>query len=134
MMQQRHTHFKVKGINTPILLSDLAMYSHYYKENRFFSAIKKAIGKIGKKACEKFLQIYYLFQSDHVPTQKKILLVAAMGYFISPIDLIPDFIVPFVGFTDDLAVAEIILLTFKSSLTEEIKQLAHKRTLEIFRG
>jgi uncharacterized membrane protein YkvA (DUF1232 family) len=38
-----------------------------------------------------------------VPWQRKTIVVAALLYFISPIDSIPDF-APFVGYLDDLGV------------------------------
>ncbi len=38
-----------------------------------------------------------------LPTNKVILIVAGLIYFVSPIDLIPDFI-PVVGYLDDLAI------------------------------
>lgn len=44
----------------------------------------------------------------------------ALVYFITPIDLIPDF-VPALGFTDDIAVALMIMKRFSSDI-EEYKQ------------
>ncbi len=44
----------------------------------------------------------YIALSDHeVPTSAKILVFIVVGYALSPIDLIPDFI-PILGFLDDL--------------------------------
>lgn len=131
-MRKFTADYKAPKANTPILLSDLLMYSHYYKENRFFSSLKKAARKVGKEATMKLLLLYYLFKSDKVSNYSKLLLLASLGYFISPIDLIPDFLVPIIGFTDDLAVAELILYTLRSSLTDEIRRLAESRTRQIF--
>ena len=38
-----------------------------------------------------------------MPLKTKMVIYGALGYFISPIDVIPDFI-PVVGFTDDIGV------------------------------
>ncbi|WP_194774250.1 YkvA family protein [Pararhodonellum marinum] len=52
------------------------------------------------------------------------LLVLALVYFISPVDLIPDFI-PVIGYVDDLSV---ILAVFKSVQTDIEKFLEWERT------
>jgi uncharacterized membrane protein YkvA (DUF1232 family) len=44
-----------------------------------------------------------------VPAGKKVKLVAAIAYFISPIDLIPEGLVGPIGYLDDIAVASYIL-------------------------
>ena len=49
-----------------------------------------------------------------------IMFAFALIYFITPIDLIPDF-VPALGFTDDIAVALMIMRRFSSDI-EEYKQ------------
>ena len=46
-----------------------------------------------------------------------IMFVFALVYFITPIDLIPDF-VPALGFTDDIAVALMIMRRFSSDIEE----------------
>ncbi|MEO6726472.1 MAG: YkvA family protein [Blastocatellia bacterium] len=50
-----------------------------------------------------------LFRDSRVPTTEKALLVGAIIYVISPIDLIPDFI-PFIGEIDDLYLVSLVLL------------------------
>ncbi len=47
-----------------------------------------------------------------VPREKKIKLVAAVAYFISPLDFIPEAILGPVGYMDDLAVAAYVLNDF----------------------
>jgi uncharacterized membrane protein YkvA (DUF1232 family) len=49
-----------------------------------------------------FLKLLYrLFKDARVPTAEKALLVGAIIYVISPLDLIPD-VIPFIGEVDDL--------------------------------
>jgi len=62
-------------------------------------------------ACElirKALTLYVLFKSDEVSASIKVLIVAALGYFICPIDLIPD-LIPFFGYSDDLTLMAALL-------------------------
>ncbi len=46
--------------------------------------------------------IYRLFKDARVPLHLKTVLVLALIYVISPIDLIPDLLIPVVGYMDDL--------------------------------
>lgn len=53
----------------------------------------------------KFIKLYYrLFQDRRVPFQLKGVLILALIYVISPIDLIPDWILPMFGYVDDLII------------------------------
>jgi uncharacterized membrane protein YkvA (DUF1232 family) len=47
--------------------------------------------------------MYYALQDADTPAWAKAVIIGALGYFISPIDLIPD-VTPVVGFVDDLGV------------------------------
>jgi uncharacterized membrane protein YkvA (DUF1232 family) len=53
----------------------------------------------------KFVRLYWrLFQDRRVGIYLKFILLVALAYVISPIDLIPDWIVPILGGIDDLVV------------------------------
>jgi len=53
--------------------------------------------------------LYRLFKDGRVPKTEKALLIGAIVYVISPLDLIPDFI-PFIGEVDDLYLIALTLL------------------------
>ena len=59
--------------------------------------------KAGIKVIYYALLLFYALQSDKVTVAEKALIIGALGYFILPIDIIPDFMVP-IGYGDDLAV------------------------------
>ncbi len=66
--------------------------------------------------------------SPDTPLSAKILLVAAIVYFLSPIDLIPDFI-PVIGYVDDLIIVPtLIWLAFRQ--IEAARRAAENR--EVF--
>jgi uncharacterized membrane protein YkvA (DUF1232 family) len=52
---------------------------------------------------EEVVAAYFAALDSRTPTRVRGTLLAALAYFVMPIDLVPDFIVGF-GFTDDLAV------------------------------
>ena len=58
--------------------------------------------------------VYHLAKSGRIPLKTKILAALALGYLVSPIDLIPDFI-PVLGQLDDaLIVPLLVALTLRS--------------------
>lgn len=85
----------------------MIMETNYLDYQKYFSApelqekIKNVAKKAGLKVIYAVLLLYYVLQDPNVPTADKAKICGALGYFILPIDLIPDAI-PVAGFTDDL--------------------------------
>jgi uncharacterized membrane protein YkvA (DUF1232 family) len=66
------------------------------------------------------MQTYQLVLNDErTPRLSKILLAVAIFYFISPIDLIPDFI-PVIGHLDDLIIVPCLVLLALSMIPKEV--------------
>jgi uncharacterized membrane protein YkvA (DUF1232 family) len=78
-------------------------YSNEYSEEKFLVKVKRYALKAGSEVIEKALCMYEALRDDDTPGWAKTIIIAALGYFISPIDVIPD-VAPVVGFTDDLGV------------------------------
>jgi uncharacterized membrane protein YkvA (DUF1232 family) len=91
-------------------------YSISYSETGFWSKIK-SVGKRIPFAREVVAMFYCLADPD-TPVWVKALIVAALGYFIAPVDAIPD-ILPFIGFTDDAAVITTTFVGIKKNITAE---------------
>ena len=70
--------------------------------------------------------MYYALKDPKTSIKVKVILAAALAYFIMPIDVIPDWILGF-GFTDDLAVIVMVLKQLSGSVTEEHYSLARRR-------
>lgn len=60
------------------------------------------------KLVKRAQQLWDYFNSGKVSGMEKVLIVAALLYLISPIDLVPDFI-PVVGWLDDIGVAGLVM-------------------------
>lgn len=76
--------------------------SHYSDEG-FWSKAKKYAKKAGEKTMTPALKMYYSAQDPDTPTWAKSTMYGALGYFILPLDAIPD-ITPVAGYTDDIGI------------------------------
>lgn len=110
---------------------EVQKYGTYYSDNRFWKKVERVAKKVGATVLLPVFTLYYMLQDDKVSLQHKAYIVGALGYFILPIDLIPDGILPVIGFTDDIAVMTLVLKLVKDSITPEIKALANARVSEI---
>lgn len=67
-----------------------------------------------------FYLLCKLSLDKEVPAKAKALLVSAIAYYISPIDLLPEALVGVLGFVDDLALAAYVLNTVINDTSYEI--------------
>ncbi|MCK5727051.1 MAG: DUF1232 domain-containing protein [Thiotrichaceae bacterium] len=74
-----------------------------YSDDSFWEKVKGYALSAGEAVLKPALKMYYSAQDADTPIWAKGTIYGALGYFISPIDAIPD-IVPFVGYSDDLAI------------------------------
>lgn len=69
------------------------------------------------------LAAWYCTRDPSTPRRVRLTLLAALGYFVLPIDAIPD-ILPLVGFTDDAAVIAAAIAAVAGSITDSHRQQA----------
>ncbi len=65
------------------------------------------------------LALYLARKDPRVPLKSKILIAIAVGYLLSPIDLIPDFI-PVIGQLDDILIVPALIVYAVKSIPSEI--------------
>jgi len=106
-------------------------YSMSYDEGSFWEKIKNFAKKAGKEVIEKALILFYTLQDPETPLWAKTVIVGALGYFISPIDAIPD-VIPVIGYADDLAVLVGALATVATCITPEHRSKAQNKVSEWF--
>jgi len=69
----------------------------------------------------KYVRLYWrLFGDRRVSAFLKVVLILALVYVVSPVDLIPDFTVPFLGQLDDLVIAVFALRFFLTMSPAEV--------------
>ncbi|MBD2258612.1 DUF1232 domain-containing protein [Pseudanabaena sp. FACHB-2040] len=65
-----------------------------------YPPLQRILTSLGLPITEKVLTLYYCFCDRDTPAWAKTVIVGALGYFILPLDAIPD-ITPVAGYTDD---------------------------------
>lgn len=101
-------------------------YQNNYSESGFWTKLKKVARKAGVKVIYASLLLYYVLRNPATPQADRTKILGALGYFILPIDLIPDFI-PGAGFTDDLAALTWALYSVAKNVTPEVKIMARQK-------
>lgn len=106
-------------------------FSKEYSDEGFWEKIKKYAKAAGESALEPALKMYYASTDSDTPAWAKGTIYAALGYFISPIDAIPD-ITPVVGYADDVGVLCAAVAATAAHIKEEHVEKAKKTLAQWF--
>ena len=106
-------------------------YANKFSQSDFVEKIANIAKRDGDKLVYAALILYYTLQSDKVSAANKALIIGALGYMISPLDVIPDAI-PIAGLTDDLAVLLFVLKKVWTDVDPDIQQKAKERLSKWF--
>lgn len=101
-------------------------YAKDFSEESFWQKIKNYARQAGLKTAYTGLLLYYAYKRKDTPGWAKKLVLGVLGYFISPIDALPDF-TPLLGYTDDLGVLTFGLVTIACYIDKEVKGKARKQ-------
>ena len=112
--------------------ADLSTYEKHFSFNGLMTKIKDTAKKAGLKAIYMALLLYYALESPTISTLDKAIIYGALGYFISPIDIVPD-ILPLIGLSDDIAVLAWAFSRVKHNVTDMTREKA-KTKLKIWFG
>lgn len=110
---------------------NIEKYQDRYNEQDFLKKVTKAARKAGIKVVYLALLLYYVLKSPDVKSADKGKIWGALGYFILPVDLIPDFI-PIAGYTDDLAALLWAFYAVARNVTPKIEAKAKSKLRDWF--
>ena len=106
-------------------------YAAAFSDDGFWSKLAGFAKAAGSEVVEKALWLYYAFQHKGTPAWAKTAIVAALGYFISPIDAIPD-LLPMVGYADDLGVLALAVATVAAYIDQAVRDQAAAKMRDWF--
>lgn len=109
---------------------DFEKYEDKYSEAGLWDKIRKNIAKIGVKVIYQALLLFYVAQSPNCPAKIKAGIIGALGYLISPLDLIPDFM-PGIGFADDAAAIAAAVALAQVYINDEIRAQARAKIVDL---
>lgn len=90
-------------------------------EASFWKKLLKVAGKI--PFAEDAAAAYFCAADPKTPSKVRAILLAALAYFVVPVDAIPDFVAGF-GFTDDAAVLALAISLVASHIDEDHRKRA----------
>ena len=112
-------------------IPDLQKYKDKFSQQNCIEKIQRIAKRAGAKLVYIALILYYLMQSDKVSLKDKAIIIGALGYLISPIDVVPDAI-PIAGLADDLAVLLYALGKVWSQVDDNLKDKAKEKLSKWF--
>jgi uncharacterized membrane protein YkvA (DUF1232 family) len=76
--------------------------------------------------------LYLAYKRKDVPVIAKIIIIIAVGYALSPIDLIPDFI-PVLGYLDDLLILPLLVFVVLKLIPKHVMSECRKQAKDMWK-
>lgn|SRR5690554_3969436 len=112
-------------------MSEVSKFEKEYSSDSFWDKVVKVAKTAGYEVIEKALWLYYAAQDPKTPLWAKTTIYGALGYFIMPLDVIPDF-TPVAGYSDDLGVLLAALGAVAMYVTDDVKTQAKQKLKDWF--
>ena len=106
-------------------------YAGAYSEDSLWQKITAFAAIAGREIIKRVLILYYCWCDPETPPQAKVIILGALGYFIAPLDAIPDLMAG-VGFSDDLGALGAALSMIAIHVKPEHKQQAEEKLRTLF--
>jgi len=112
-------------------IPDFMQYSNKFTKGEFVEKISRIAKRAGAKLVYAALVLFYTLQSEKISVKDKAIIIGALGYLISPLDVVPDAI-PIAGLSDDLAVLIFVLQKIWGDVSDDVKQKAKAKLSQWF--
>ena len=93
----------------------------------FWQTARRAASKV--PMMNEVVAAYFCAMDPATPARVRGILLAALAYFILPLDFVPDFLM-FVGFSDDVAVLTAAIAAVRSNITDAHRDAAKEALRE----
>ena len=107
-------------------------YKKEYNEKNFLDKMKRVLKIIGVKGVYMLLILYNTLQRKDIPPKEKSIIIGALGYFLLPLDALPD-ITPIVGYSDDIFALGMAILKVMPFIDDEIKKKSKEQIKKWFK-
>ncbi|MEO0733859.1 MAG: YkvA family protein [Bacteroidota bacterium] len=107
-------------------MKKLAEYRRYFSESRFWTKLKNYATAAGVKAVYSALLLYYAYKRKETPAWARRVVLGILGYFILPVDAIPD-LGWLVGYTDDIGLLSMGLVMIAGHINEDVRTQAREQ-------
>ncbi|MEM6318101.1 MAG: DUF1232 domain-containing protein [Bacteroidota bacterium] len=109
----------------------LDKYKKRFSEVKLWSKLKGYAKEAGLKTVYTALLLFYAYKRSDTPAWAKRVVFGVLGYFIAPIDAIPD-LTPIIGYTDDIGILSFGLVTIACYVNDEVKTNARAQLAKWF--
>lgn len=96
----------------------------------FSSKVTNVIASAGQEIVGHVLDLYFAMRHE-MPAWAQALVAAALAYFISPVDAVPD-VIPFVGYGDDAVVLTSATSAVRAYITDQVKEQSQVALRRLF--
>ena len=110
---------------------DMDKYADKYSEEGLWDKVTGNVKKAGIGLIYNALKLYYVTENPNCPMKVKAGIFAALGYFISPIDVIPDF-TPIIGYSDDAGAIMLAIGMAQMYIDDTVKEKAKEKIRNLF--
>jgi uncharacterized membrane protein YkvA (DUF1232 family) len=94
-------------------------FEKHYSKDGFWRKLTELPNTAGDIAIRNAITLYVLLTEKGVPWWLKASILAALGYFVCPIDAVPDFLPG--GFVDDIAVMCLVVAETSTCVTTSVR-------------
>lgn len=105
---------------------EIGGFSSSYSEKGLWKKLKGLGKKVGLEIIKNVLILFYVLTDKNANIKERALIAGALGYFIFPVDAIPDF-TPVIGFLDDASVVLLALKAVAHHIDDSIKDKVNNK-------
>lgn len=109
-------------------------FKHYRKQfspQKLWEKLQNYAQAAGVKVVYSALLMFYAYRRKETPSWAKHIILGTLGYFLAPIDAIPD-LSPIIGYTDDIGVLSFGLVTIAAYVNDEVRGNAREHLSKWF--
>ena len=108
---------------------EIEKYKKDFSEGGLMNKLAKYAKTAGRELVENVLILWYAF--PEASAADKAIIMGVIGYFISPLDVIPD-LVPGLGYTDDVGVVAWAIARIRLNASDSAIEKAKRKADEFF--